>query len=190
VTALYRVFPFLAGAAPDEPGGALYIPPQRGGRLDNPDLFTVLYLGDSPEGAVAEAFGRFPQWTPSILDGGPGLPGSVRAIARYRLPADARICDLDDPGRLRTLGLRPSDVVSRDYARTRAWARRIYQQAVWSGVSWWSYYDPRWSSVGLWRTDRLAVEEVRALRLEDAAVLEASRTIVRPILTLRLHRKT
>jgi len=185
VTALYRVFPFLAGAAADESGGALYVPPQGGGRLDNPDLFTVLYLSNSPAGAVAEAFGRFPEWTPSILSGSPSLPRSARAMGRYRLARDARVCDLDDPRRLLTLELRPSDVVSRDYGRTRAWARRIYERGAWAGVSWWSYYDPRWSSIGLWDTRRLAIEEVRALQLDDAAVLEASRTIVRPIVRLK-----
>jgi hypothetical protein len=149
--------------------------------LDNPDLFVVLYCSDSPAGAIAEAFGRFPKWTPAVLEGSPGLPGSTRALARYRLADDARLCDLDDPEQLQTLDLRPSDVVSRDYARTRAWARRIFKQHIWAGVRWWSYYDPRWASVGLWETDRLTIEEVRKLRLDDAALLEASRVIVRRV---------
>ena len=182
--ALYRVFPHLANAAVDEPGGALYIPPQGGGRLDNPGLFAVLYLSDSPAGAIAEALGRFPEWTVAVLEGGPALPGSVRAIARYHLADDARLCDLDDPEQLSVLGLRPSDVVSRDYSRTRAWARRIYEQGVWAGARWWSYYDPRWASVGLWETDRLSLKDVRALRLDDTAVVEASRTIVRRIVSV------
>lgn len=183
VADLFRVLPFLPKARPDQPGGALYIPPQSGGRLDNPDLFSILYLSDSAAGAVAEAFGRFPEWTPALLEGRPSLPGSVRALARYRLPENVRVCNLDDPGQLVALALHPSEVVSRDYGRTRAWARRIYEQGGWAGVNWWSYYDPRWASTGLWRIDRLAVEEVRELRLEDSAVLEASRTIVRQIVT-------
>jgi RES domain len=181
VPALYRVFPFLAAAAADEPGGALYIPPQGGGRLDNPDLYTVLYLGDAAAGAVAEAFGRFPEWTAAILEGSPALPGSVRALARYRLEDGARVCDLDDAEELRALGLRPSDVIGRDYSRTRAWARRIYEAGPWAGVRWWSYYDPRWASFGLWDRRRLTLEEVAPLRLDDAAVVEASRAIVRRI---------
>ncbi|MBI1790737.1 MAG: RES domain-containing protein, partial [Acidobacteria bacterium] len=80
---LYRVLPFLAAAAEDEPGGALYIPPQGGGRLDNPELYSVLYLSDAASGAIAEAFGRFPEWSPAILEGSPGMPGSVRALAKY-----------------------------------------------------------------------------------------------------------
>ncbi|MGH9632971.1 MAG: RES domain-containing protein [Bryobacteraceae bacterium] len=179
--ALYRVFPFLADSAANEPGGALYVPPQGGGRLDNPGIYSVLYLSDAAAGAIAEAFGRFAEWTPAILDGSPSLPGSVRAIARYALPEKAPLCNLDDPEQLRNLGLRPSEVVSRNYGTTRAWARRIYEQNMWMGVRWWSYYDPRWASIGLWRVDRLVLEEVQLLRLDDAALMEASRAIVRRI---------
>ena len=178
---LYRVFPFLPTAGPDQPGGALYIPPQGGGRLDNPDLYSVFYASDTEAGAVAEAFGRFPEWTPAILDGSPALPGSSRAIAHYRLPEPAPICNLDDPAQLAALGLHPSEIVSRDYARTREWAGRIYRNGGWMGVRWWSYYDPRWSSFGLWEIDRLSLVAVRALRLDDAAVVEAAHVICRRI---------
>jgi hypothetical protein len=143
----------------------------------------VFYASSAAAGAVAEAFGRFPEWTPAILEGSPALPGSSRGIARYGLAETARICDLDDPGQLAALGLRPSDIVSRDYARTRDWARRIYQGGDWSGVRWWSYYDPRWASVGLWRVDGLRLLEARVLRLDDGAVMEAARTIARRIVT-------
>ena len=178
---LYRVFPFLAGASPDAPGGALYIPPQSGGRLDNPELYSVLYLSDAAAGAVAEAFGRFPEWTPAILAACPALPGSVRAIARYRLAENTPLCNLDDSEQLREFGLRPSDVVSREYARTRAWARKIFERRVWAGVRWWSYYDPGWGSMGLWDFRRLALDEVLPLHLDQPAVIEASRTIARRI---------
>lgn len=125
---LYRVFPYLAAAGKNELGGALYVPPQGGGRIDNPGTYSVLYLSDAAAGAVAEAFGRFPEWTPAILEGSPNLPGSARAIASYRLADDAPICNLDDPKQLLAFELRPSDIVSRDYTRSRAWARRIYEQ--------------------------------------------------------------
>jgi hypothetical protein len=176
------VLPFVAGAAPSEPGGALYVPPQGGGRLDNPELYAVLYLSDAPSGAIAEALGRFPEWPPAILAGSPGLPGSVRAIATYRLADDAPLCNLDDPKQLLRLGLRPTDVVSRDYGRSREWARRIFAQRQWAGVRWWSYYDPRWASIGLWESDRLTLEDVRPLRLDNPALVEASRTIARRII--------
>ena len=158
------------------------MPRQGGGRLDNPGLYSVLYLSDAASGAIAEAFGRFPEWTPAILKGSPTLPGSERAIARYRLPDDTLVCDLDDPKQLQHLGLRPSDVVTRNYIRSRAWARRIYEQNLWIGVRWWSYYDPRWASIGLWETNRLELEEVQPLRLDHASLIEAAQTIARRIL--------
>jgi hypothetical protein len=160
----------------------LYTPATNAGRLDNPELYSVLYLSDAGPGAIAEAFGRFPEWTSDMLAGSLALPGSVRAIARYRLDDDAAICNLDDPAQLLRLGLRPSEVVSRNYERTRAWARRIYEEGTWVGIRWWSYYDPRWGSTGLWDVRRLVVEDVRALRLDEPALIEASRTIVRRII--------
>jgi len=185
VPALYCVFPFLAAAIKHEPGGALYVPPPGGGRIDNPGSYSVLYLSDAAAGAIAEAFGRFPEWTPGILEGGPSLPGSARAIARYRLADDAPICNLDDVEQLRSLALRPSDIVTRDYTRSRAWARRIYEQGKWSGVRWWSYYDPAWFSYGLWDVKALTLAEVTPLTLDHPALEEASRTIVRRVVAVR-----
>jgi len=159
----------------------MYVPPQGGGRVDNPSIYAVLYVSDAAAGALAEAFGRFPEWTPSILQGSPSLPGSVRAIARYHLPDDSRVCDLDDPRQLLALGLRPSDVVSRDYARSRSWARRIHSQGTWIGVRWWSYYDPEWASLALWNLERLRLKDVTPLKLDDPALAQAARAIVRRI---------
>jgi len=183
VPALYRVFPYLAASGKYEPGGPLYLPPQGAGRIDNAGTYSVLYLSDAAAGAIAEAFGRFPEWTDAILEGNPSLPGSVRAIARYRLAEDAPVCNLDDPEQLVALGLRPSDIVSRDYARSREWARRMYAQGRWSGVRWWSYYDPAWSSFGLWDTEQLSLDEVTLL--DHPALLEAGRTIVRRVVRTR-----
>ena len=73
--------------------------------------------------------------------------------------------------------------LSRDYARTRAWARRIYDEHRWIGVRWWSYYDPRWGSFALWDTGQLVPDAVTVLDLHDSALVEASRIIVRGIVT-------
>ena len=179
--ALYRVFPYLESARTREPGSAFYVPPQGGGRLDNPAMYSVFYASSAAAGAIAEAFGRLPEWTPAVLEGSPALRGSTRALARFELPDDDPICDLDDPSTLIRLRLRPSDVVSRDYDGTRAWAQRIFEQGNWIGVRCWSYYDPRWASFGLWDIRRLRLEEVAALQMSDPALLEASRTIARRI---------
>ena len=178
---LYRVFPFLPKSGVRQPGGPLFVPCQGGGRLDNPDLYSVLYASSSPAGAVAEAFGRFPEWSKALLEGSPSLPNSFRAIARYQLPSRVSVCDLDDPAQLIRLNLRPSEVVLRDYTRTRAWARRIYEQFKWVGAQWWSYYNSEWTSVGLWDISKVSVSDVEVLHLEHQAFVEASRTIVRRI---------
>jgi hypothetical protein len=178
---LYRVFPFHKDSTPDEPGGALYVPTHGAGRIDNPSLYSVLYLSDAAPGAIAEAFGRFPEWTPAILAGSPALPGSVRALGQYEFDDELPICDLDDAERLVSLHLRPSEVVTRDYARTRAWSRAIYEQRSWAGVRWWSFYEPQWGSIGLWDISGLRQTEIRELHLDDADFVAASRAIVRRI---------
>ena len=182
---LFRVFPYIAGSDDRAPGGALYLPSLGGGRIDNPGLYPVLYLGDTASGAIAEAFGRFAEWTPSILESAPGAPQSVRAVARYRLPDDAPVCNLDDPERLLSLKLRPSDIVTRDYARSRAWARLIYDQKIWIGIRWWSYYNPAWFTFGLWDTSRLVLVTVTPLRLDNPDLLEAGRAMTRRVVVPR-----
>jgi hypothetical protein len=97
--------------------------------------------------AIADAFGRSPEWTEAILEPAPSLVGGARAIARFHLPDDAPVCNLDDAALLQSLDLRPSDVVSRDDARSRAWARKIYEPRRW------------WASFGLWNLTRLRLED-------------------------------
>jgi hypothetical protein len=91
------------------------------------------------------------------------------------------VCNLDDPKRLVTLRLRPSEVVTREYVRSRAWARRIYEASKWTGVQWWSYYDSKWASYGLWDVRRMRLDAITVLTLEYPALLEAGRTIVRRV---------
>jgi len=171
----------VAGAARGEPGSALYVPSQGNGRIDNPLLYSVLYLSDAAAGAVAEAFGRFPEWSAAILTGSPSLPGSTRTLAQFDLSDEMPVCDLDDPVVLTQLGLRPSDVVTRDYERSRAWAREIHAKRKWAGVRWWSYYDARWASFGFWDIRRLRLVKTEALRLDHPAMEEAARVIARRI---------
>jgi hypothetical protein len=152
---LYRVFPYDSGARPHEPGGALFRARGGYGRIDNPERYRTLYASSHPEGAVAEALGRFPEWTADVLWGTAG----PRALAAYDLEdresGAPRYYDLDDAANLLSQGLRPSRVVTRDRQTTQAWALRIFEQGSDDGVAWWSYYVPEWRSVGLWEIERL-----------------------------------
>ena len=183
---LHRVFNYVPNAAPHAPGGALFIPPQGFGRLDNPQHYDVLYCSEQQEAAVAEAIAAYPAfvWSREVLQGHPGLAGSVRAMAIYELPNLATVCDLDEPRQLIAQHLRPSLVITRDYDTTQTWALRIFKDARvprWSGVRWWSFYEARWSSVGLWRRKELRLLDVTPLTLGDPAVMTAARTLGRQL---------
>ncbi len=165
MTTLYRVLPYLGSARTGAPGHPLHVPPSTGAnRVDNAGVYEVLYVGDSAPGAIAEAFAWKPVWDVGLFRGTPSLPGSVRALARYSLDEPAAVCDLDDATRLVELGLRPSDVVTKDRSVTQRWALALYHANRFAGVRWWSYYDPRWGSFGLW--------DVRPLHLIDVTVLD------------------
>lgn len=162
---LHRVLPYLRTARARMPGHPLFVPSSTGaGRVDNPGQYDVLYLGDSAAGAMAEAFGWAQAWSASLFRGIPAMPGSVRALATYELDeVGAAVCDLDDARRLVDLGLRPSQVVTRDRAVTRQWSADIHASTLFAGVRWWSYYDPRWGSYGLWDVSNLRVTSVTVL---------------------------
>ncbi len=136
--------------------------------------------------AVAEAFGRFVTWSPDVLDiPGQAPTGTVKALAKYR--GNPVVLDLDDPSALLEWSLRSSQVVSRDKESTQQCARAIYDGESHAGVSWWSYYDPQWSSTGLWDISSLnvAVEPV-ALTLNHPAVQDAASLIGRVITDRRV----
>jgi hypothetical protein len=52
---------------------------------------------------------------------------------------------------------------------------------MWIGLRWWSFYDSRWGSIGLWNIEGLRLREVRVLQLHDPDLIAASRAIVRRI---------
>lgn len=182
MASLFRVLPYLETAGNGEPGHPLHVPLSTGtNRIDNPDVYDTLYLGDDPSCAVAEAFGWAPRWNAGLLRGSRALPGSVRALVRYELADDVQVCDLDDTSRLAGLGLRPSRVVTRDRTVTQAWARRLYDARTFAGVRWWSYYNPDWGSIGLWNTDALTVMDIAVLTVEHPAFVAAAGEITRII---------
>jgi hypothetical protein len=171
---LYRVFPWVQRAVQGQTGHPLHLPPVQGaGRIDNARHYRVLYLSDSPVGAVAEAFGRHDVWTPDLFSV-PALPDARRAVAVYRTDR-VEVLDLDDARNLLDRELRPSDVVTRDRERTQRWSLAIYRERRWGGIRWWSLRDPDRSAYGLWNVDDLEVLDVTPLDIRHALVTEAAR---------------
>ena len=180
---LYRVAPHLPGARRGQPFHPLFVPPSVGSnRVDNPELYDVLYVGDAAAGAVAEAFGWRPTWSAGMLRGPRSVPETVQALIEYDAPDQTfAVCDLDDASRLVGLKLRPSQVVTRDRQVTQTWAARIFSGGQYAGVRWWSYYDPQWGSLGLWDVGGIRVRKVTPLTMDHPAVIEAAAVLNRPL---------
>lgn len=176
---LYRVLFYNKNAAPQEPGGVLYIPPQGQYRLDNPKYYSVLYVGDSPSGVCAEVFYRGVyrlNWNDKMLRPLPN--GDRRVLAWYEVDDSTPLCNLDDPAELQQQTLRPSQVITRDYANvTQPWALRIFEQRRFAGVSWWSFCDARWTTLGLWDLNVITQHGVEELTLDHPAIIEAARIV-------------
>ncbi|HEV8564270.1 MAG TPA: RES domain-containing protein [Actinomycetota bacterium] len=174
---LCRVFPWLPEAATAESGHPLSVPvPQGAGRLDNPELYRVLYVSDSPVGAVAERFGNLAVWSDAMFIS--PRDGGRMSLATYEL-AEGQVLDLDDAQTLLDRDIRPSQVVTRHRATTRQWALRIFEERRWAGVRWWSYYDPDWGSLGLWEQEHLSVLDVVPLDRQHLSVVQAAGVIKR-----------
>lgn len=180
---LYRVIPFVANAKKGEPGHPLYFPPNQGlARVDNSAHYSVGYMATSGSCAVVESFGFLSTWNALMLRPVKVLPKSRWAVITYALSGDNKIFDMDNANNLQKLKLPPSRVVTRDRAVTQGWALKVYKAGNSAGVSWWSYYNPDWSCVGLWDLSKLKTAHVNELSLDHAWVEEASRATNRPIL--------
>ena len=178
--------PHLSEARPHSPGGPLFVPPQGKSRLDNADLYAVLYLSETAAGSIAEAFGRYHIWSRSMLKGPELLGGSVWTLVTYERRASAKpICDLDDPRALVKRALRPSHVVSRRYELTQAWAKAIFLERRWAGVRWWSFYESQWANVGLWDLRGLSVTGTDPLTIDHPAVVNAADELSKPVVANR-----
>jgi len=174
----YRVHPWIDGVSPAEPGHPFYVfPRQGGGRIDNVDSYSTLYVSDAPAGAVAEAWGNFAEWSDALVEGPPNLPGSVRAISSFE--GAPEVSNLDDPSFLLEIGIRPSRVVTRNLRATQAWALAIFTSYGGDGIRWWSYHDPDWGSLGLWSTSLLSYVGTEPLHSRHTAVIEAGHVLSR-----------
>ena len=179
---LYRVLPFVPSAKKVELGHPLFFPPNQGlARVDNSGHYAVGYLATSESCAVAEKFGFLSSWDSKMLRPIKTLPESKWVVVTYNLSTEISIFDMDDAQNLQRLKLRPSRVVTRDRDITQGWALRIYKAGGNAGVSWWSFYNPDWTCVGLWSLPKLKVKQIDELTLEHPSIDQASRSINRPI---------
>ena len=174
---LHRVFAWNERAAHGEPDGPLWFPRifQGEGRHDNPDVYGCLYVADRPVSAIVEQLARFrtQRLSPSLLRRR-GLP---LAIAALELAGAEDLVDLDDPAVLRRERLRPSRVATRDRGTTQQQALALHERhPSAAGLRWWSIHEALWTHVTLFdRTaPQLRVQAVRALSIQDPAVVEAA----------------
>jgi hypothetical protein len=173
---LYRCFAWNERARPDQPDSPLWFPRvfQGDGRHDNPDVYGCLYLTDREASGVVEQLARFrsQRLIPQMLVRR-GLP---LALAAIELPDGAELVDLDDPVVLRHRRLRPSVVATRDRAITQPQALAVYRETEAAGLRWWSIIESLWANYTVFDRSvrRLRLQDVRALSLDDAAVVEAA----------------
>jgi hypothetical protein len=172
---LHRCFAWNERSRADQPDSPLWFPRvfQGDGRHDNPETYGCLYLTDREASAVVEQLARFrsQQLVEQMLVRR-ALP---LALAEIELPDDAEIVDLDDPLVLRRRRLRPSLVATRDRAITQPQALAVYRETEAVGIRWWSIHESLWANYTLFDRagSELALQEVRALTLDDPAVVEA-----------------
>jgi hypothetical protein len=177
---LYRRFPLIPGAAPDEPGGPLYVPrfDQGEGRHDNPDTYGALYVSRHPASPVAELLKDVPlgPLQTSLL----AHEGHAYALVPLDDSALDGLLDLDDPRVLSDRGLRPSVVATGRRTVTQRTALEIYRDGA-SGVSWWSTIEAAWINVTLFAeraADHLRIAgEPEPLTPDHPAVREAAETV-------------
>lgn len=171
----------MPSAAPTEPGGLFYVGRSTSGRIDNPDVYAVLYLAKEPDCAIAETFGRLPQWSASTFVNAKGTP---YVVATYELAASAEVFNLDDVSSLASLGVQQvSRIVSRDRAYTQQLARRVYDMGRFCGISWWSYWEPTYTALGIWDLTLLKSEGVvEPLTASSEVVKRTARAIARQVI--------
>jgi RES domain len=176
---LHRLVPWQPESPPARPGGALWFPRdlQGIGRHDNPDRYGCLYVSETAVSAVAEALAPF-RGSGALTPGMLGRGGRPLALARLEFDGDAGVVvDLDDPGVLDRLGLRPSRVATRRRAVTQAYAARVFDEVPHAlGLRWWSTLEASLINLTLFdrAAPRLALAEAESLTVDHPAVVEAA----------------
>jgi hypothetical protein len=173
---LYRCFAWNRRARPGQPDSPLWFPRvfQGDGRHDNPDVYGCLYLSDREVSVAVEQLARFRGQR--LIE-----PMLVRrelplANAAIELPDNSDLVDLDDPVVLRRRRLRPSLVATRERSLTQPQALAVHRETEAAGLRWWSIFESQWANYTIFDRvgHRLAVQEVRALTLDDPAVAGAA----------------
>lgn len=142
---LWRVFPYDADAALGSAFAADCTGSGQGvGRFDIPGHTPVWYFAESPEHAVAEVIQGVRNQTlyrPDLTRYGMplALVGARLRVDRTKLP------DLCDPVMLQAYGVRPDDLASTDFTRTRPIARALFEAGC-AGFRWWSALAGDWHS--------------------------------------------
>jgi hypothetical protein len=174
---LHRCFAWAERTAETEPDGPRWFPRafQGEGRHDNPDVYGCLYLADREVSAVVEQLARFrgQRLAPAFFIRR-GLP---LALAALELPDRAQVVNLDDPEMLAAHELRPSDVATRRRDVTQPQALRLYRRHRFAaGLRGWSVFEALWANFTIFERaqSRLTLIGIRALRVEDPAVVEAA----------------
>jgi RES domain len=170
---LFRVFGWLPDTVPEP----LQVPRDRqgGGRHDDPDRYTAVYLAREAVGAVAEAIQAFrgQELTAAALVRPDGARRSLATLDDSDLPP---VVDLDDPAILVARDLRPSRVATGTRTITQGIARAIFDGDA-AGLSWWSTLESSWTNVTLFR-ERLPglppVLDATPLTLDHPALVEAA----------------
>lgn len=175
---LWRVLPWRPDARPRDPGGSLWFPRelQGAGRHDSPDRYGCLYVGERQLSPIAESLAPFRGSGP-LVAGMLERAGTTLALARLVLADDSELIDLDDPGALRELGLRPSEVATAARPITQAYAARLFEsrpEAV--GLRWWSTIEASLINVTLYDRARSRLEfvDVDPLTVDHGGVREAA----------------
>lgn len=175
---LYRVFPKVAGAAPSQDGGPLYVDRtlQGPGRHDNPTEFAALYMSRQAESAVAERIKWFQgrTVTPDAFQRVDGRPYALATLDDSGLEG---LVDLDDPRELIRLGFRPSQVATHHRDLTQRMALSVFQEGA-TGMEWWSTIEASWANVTVFAeraADRLqATGEPEPLSVRHPMVMVAA----------------
>ncbi|MFB7860192.1 hypothetical protein [Rhodococcus qingshengii] len=104
----------------------------------------------------------------------------------FGLPHDLRILDLDDPAQFVRVGLRPTQIVTRNLAVMQGRTHRIWSEKAphrsdhtWQAVSWWSFRRLQRPVLGsLLRPELVRVEP---LDMDNPAISDSAKSLNRVV---------